>query len=487
METEEYILIRDSIEEILAYLSLHHQNEKPFAIRRKRLEIVKHTPTNLSISEIEECELLYSWIPSKIRIWDVISRELPKSKACINKLIHDKIFKYQPFTDEFGNPKEIPYLDSIYSYEYQCTLGEFLDNYLNEAKSFEFIEEVLTKIFQYFTGLRAAQEITEYAFIPLFGFYMNEEKLDISDDLSIEKITDQDIQYIYSFKDRSFVQENSDTSKLADVEFKLCGKYTYARSTNSGEETAGLIKALSYLKNKFKTAIISLRLVSESKIRPFSLFFREFPVSPFRFRYIYNIKFYHEDFEYYPYPEMFVNKFNFSNDTRISFFNIFNILTKIELKEKVKPLRIGLEKFNQSFSRLTWEDMILDYVTVLDSTLLFNSQTSNFYQLCARCSLLLSDKLGFNVFKFTQGLADLRNEIIHKGRRVEDVFKDDRKKIDNKDYSVREFIETCETLVRAVLTEYITQIDTKHDIGTINSNMEEAYFIIKSKSSNKKS
>lgn len=484
MKDEEFILIRDAIEEILTYLRLNHKNENPFAIRRKKLEIHRHSPLNLSISEKEECDLLFSYIPYKIKIWEVISRELPMSKKCINALIQDDIFGYGPFDDM---PKPYPYQEEIYQSAYGQTLGQFLKNYLDVEKSFDFNEEVLSEIYQYFNFLRQRKVVTEYAFIPLYGYSMTNERLDISDNLYIERITDEDIQYIFSFKNMNYtVQENRDRATLAKLEFKLCGTFTYEKDKELGVETSKFQKSLADFKFQLKTAIVSLRLAYDGKISPFSIFYRECPISKYHFSNIYHLRYLQSDFEYYPYPITFYH-YELNDEVKTKFLEIYQILSNSELRNNLKPLRIGLEKFNQSFSRLTWEDMILDYVTVLDSTLLYNNKTSNFYQLSARCSLLIADKLGYNIFKFTQELSSIRNEIIHNGKRIEDLFKDDKRRIDNKDCSIYEFIETARTLVRSVLTEYIFRIDSEGGIGTINKNMEEAYFIQNSKASSKKS
>ena len=470
MENEEYVFIKEATKEILNYLRLNYLDEQPFAIRRKKLKIHRHSTTNLSISEDEKYDLLFSYIPYKIKIWEVISRELPMSKKCINALIQDDIFGYGPFDDM---PKPYPYQEEIFQSAYGQTLGQFLKNYLDVEHSFDFNEEVLSEIYQYFNFLRQRKVITEFAFIPLHGFYMTDERLDISDNLYIERITDEDIQYIFSFKNANYaVQENRDDSILAQLRFKLCGTFSYERDENLGEETARFQKSLADFKFQLKTVIISLRLASAGRISPLSIFYRECPISKYRFSNIYHLRYLQSDFEYYPYQITFYH-YELNDEVRIKFMKLFQIITDENLKAKVQHLDFGLQKFSQSFSRITLEDKILDFASILDSTLLYGKK-ANFFQLEVRCALLLKGKMNINVFKFTQDLIEARNDIIHDGYNVELLFNEKQKKY--KDYTIDGFVKDGEELVRNVLLEYLIRINENKFLKEINTEIEESAF-----------
>ena len=114
--------------------------------------------------------------------------------------------------------------------------------------------------------------------------------------------------------------------------------------------------------------------------------------------------------------------------------------------------------------------------TALDSSILYDDNASNFYKLRVRCALLVKGRFKINVFKFSEYLISRRNDIIHKGKSLEESLKKDKLLIDSKQYSIGEFVGLSSQLVREILKEYLFTLRENYGIKAINNDLEQKHF-----------
>lgn len=349
MDSPTYILIKDSICEILSYLRKNHSTTEVRVRRKGKIKVNSN-----GVETYYEQEQDYFNFPFEIEIWKTISKELSISKKCINALVHQKWFdSLVYFTDETGKPIATPYMEEIYLSAYNDTLGIFFNNYLKEAKSFEFNESILIEIYSEFEKIRDSEEITEIAFITLYGFQMEENRLKLGNGIYIAKMTDFDYQYIFL---PGSTTESNDLITFTKIHYKLCCIYSYKEKNKVGEVRQKIWEQL-------QNVVIALRLTSEGSFHPFTIYTCIFPSNK---KYIFN----NSSLSVHPFESLasyspFIN-FNLTKTKMLTFSNIFKEIINPSFNDSLKPLRLGLQKFNQSFSRISYEDKILDYVTILE-------------------------------------------------------------------------------------------------------------------------
>jgi hypothetical protein len=446
----DYKIVEDAVLEIIEYLKKNHNIEEVRIWQQAKVEVGEG-----SVTHYVTLERSFGGFLSGIKIEKIIDQRLAFAKKCVNVLKQHKGFNPRVFID-----RKVPD-DEITEHTYNGTLHSILNNYFNTVQEFRIDKSILKEIYQEFDIRRNLEQTTEFAFIPLSGFNMKANRFDVSEEVYVEKMTAFDYNYIVS----PFQDAYNDMA-LMNARYKLCTKYSYPQGQMGEARKIG--------KEKLKNAITALRLTKEGVFYPIQVYFGSYPIAR---KYYFNDSFStNERFEIHA-QYIFFWQYELRSAEFDTVITLFNKLSDIGLKEKLQPLKIGIEKFNQSYSRgVNWEDKILDYVTCIDSSVLYKAGASNYYKLSVRCALLLGGKLGVDAFSFSHELTNIRHRIIHNGDKLNGIAKENIVQIGNDKYGVKEFVDQSEQMARLVLIEYLYRIQENIGVYEVNYNMEKKFF-----------
>lgn len=139
-------------------------------------------------------------------------------------------------------------------------------------------------------------------------------------------------------------------------------------------------------------------------------------------------------------------------------------------------LTLPLRRFNQSYSRSTPEDRIVDLTIALESGLFDRQERQITYKFAMRgAALLAMDKAkGWEPRKsktLLEALYDVRSGIVHSGKQLADL--DDRlKKLPDVGIPCHEFLQECENIVREILKALVRRRAKRQSKTTIVHDMK---------------
>jgi hypothetical protein len=452
-------LIKDSIEEIILYLRKNHT-----------LEEVPQYPNNKIFLEADSAKLIentqksFGGFLSKIQIWNTIEEKLPKSKHAIKEIL--KSVNLEEIYVQYGQDQKTPLIEYFRTpkFYFEVTLRPFINNYFLNVNTFEFKKSVVEEMYTEWKLQKESTEIEEIAVVPLYGFKMQFDTLHIHNDTIIEKLNDFDYQYIFDFQDSPILppSQKLELHDFIETRFKLSIRYKYRK-----EEDPKLSRF--NIHNQLKNVVIALRLLKKGTFFPMSIFTSTYPAKR---KFYFDNWFHHQDtFEINVFRSP-IQRFELHQEDLPELRTLLNIINDEKLIEELESIQVGLNKFNDTFSKSTFEEQVLSLATALDSTALYNDNNSNFYKLRVRCSYMAGGKVEFNVFKFCDYLISRRNDIIHKGQHLSKSLKEGKLVIDNRYYSIQDFIELSTQLTRVVLREYLKRIKKNCNVGAINAELE---------------
>lgn len=458
-----YDLIKEAIAEIVSYLNINYTLRDVPRLNYKKIIVESN-----SIKVVEEPQLLFTDMLLKIELGEIVEEKLPKTKMAIDFFLKyldlTKLYKSYGWLD--GQPI-IPFFSSSKFY-FDATLKVFANNYFNAVQNFEFKESIIKEIYTEWELQKQSTSIEEIAFIPLYGFNMESPLLEFPNGLTIEAMSEFDYQYIFNHQAHS-VLPSSQKLELQDflrTKFKLCKKYSYDLS-----EAPSQIREL--VNKNFKDIVIALRLIKSGQFCPVTVFTSAYSTKR---KYYFDNWHYHQNiFEVSVYRNPLMEYRLLEADIP-ELYRILGIFSDDKLKKELKALEVGLKKFNDIYSKISFEEQVLDLATALDSSILYDDNASNFYKLRVRCALLVKGRFKINVFKFSEYLISRRNDIIHKGKSLEESLKKDKLLIDSKQYSIGEFVGLSSQLVREILKEYLFTLRENYGIKAINNDLEQKHF-----------
>lgn len=177
--------------------------------------------------------------------------------------------------------------------------------------------------------------------------------------------------------------------------------------------------------------------------------------------------------DYYARP--YRDTYSFLDCDLAPFQSLFQAIRSLRQSGTLKPLEIGLRRFNQAYGRLTEEDKIIDWTIALESTLLANLSDELRYRTGVRgAALLYKHREPSQVRDFLLCLYDIRSMIVHRGM----TFLDQRilKKVEQY-FPALQFMTECQNLLRQILCEYIVRLQQGKTIQMINEDLEAQIII----------
>lgn len=395
-----------------------------------------------------------------MRFSDNLVQNLPKSCALIEFLIRNSIVKIPKITDKDNKEVVDPSFEIYGPIIFTSSIFPILQTYLVKLNSFEYdalIGESIVNNFIEFCELKTERL---HVFVPINYLASNFDEIKFDQDLSLKKMSDNDMNTVIS--SGSF-NNTANGYFLNSCKYKLFSVIEYERGKRTSPEP-------EIFKKKCKDLVLSLRLSKSGYFYPFSLIShleKDYDLDSFESNIITS-----SSFEVHP-TNIFPNQFKIDDACVSLTKTYYNILQNPDLQSKLQHLEFGLNKFNQSFTRLNKEDKILDYAICLDSTLLYGESVSNSYKLMVRGVLLLSkSKYSRAVVKETiEKLTQARNEIVHRGKHLDIIFQEPIK-IDNVLMSIPEYINHCAELTRETLVHYLNDIANNKFLKEINTNVD---------------
>lgn len=138
-----------------------------------------------------------------------------------------------------------------------------------------------------------------------------------------------------------------------------------------------------------------------------------------------------------------------------------------------KDLSVAIRRFNQSYTRRSSEDIVLDCITALESTLLAGIKDELTYRLALLGAALLSPAINpARTRNELEALYNIRSSIVHSGVRIADIPKNKSLKKYLGLFPVDNLGRDCEQLTRQVLRKYLAFCSTGMPIKNVNDFLE---------------
>ena len=131
---------------------------------------------------------------------------------------------------------------------------------------------------------------------------------------------------------------------------------------------------------------------------------------------------------------------------------------------KRTDISTALRRFNQAFSRDTYEDKLIDLAVAMEASLLAGESTELAYKAKMRgAALLAGDRDPLSTGGFINKFYDARSKIVHDGLSLAD-YCDGNQYCKDRGLNPARFIDECEDVVRAILDGFLSLLDAKPDV-----------------------
>lgn len=157
-----------------------------------------------------------------------------------------------------------------------------------------------------------------------------------------------------------------------------------------------------------------------------------------------------------------------------SLLSLIALLRSAQTSGALRGLDVGLRRFNQSYSRQSGEDRIIDLTIALESSLLADIRDELRYRLALRgASLLRGTRNPHEVHALLLGLYDARSEIVHEGKSLHELAKT-LKSLGTyfADFHPQNLAPLCEEVTRQVLKAYLARLVSDTTIKSINKTLD---------------
>ncbi len=114
-------------------------------------------------------------------------------------------------------------------------------------------------------------------------------------------------------------------------------------------------------------------------------------------------------------------------------------------------LETPLSRFSFAYSRLRVEDSVIDITIALESLLLHGTHDELKYRLSLRGAALLERDNPGKTMEFLKRLYDIRSEIVHNGKKIEEIKKNKKQLIENPETFRMEALSMCRRILLAVI------------------------------------
>lgn len=401
--------------------------------------------------------------------------DIHEAKEAGQVLLEEGILAKPNVADVQGNPVINPTLDQMWpQLSYQFIY--FIVCYLERYNSFEFVPKQFKKLYNEFEQCWTNKAVEMEFVIPLIGFYTDENKIELTENINIERFTAEDKTAFE--RGLSIKSYHYDSRDYNNSNFKISSKFV------STQENAYEVpqKVVDEFYNQVYDCLTSIRLLQQGRVGAFVMVLKT--VKP---NIIYSEHLVYPLYEFMLPPRGLV--LNLASEYYLKKENVGNLIELFRIMinngSKIKALKGALRRYNQAYSRLSYEDRIVDYTIVLENTLLFGTPYELRYKLALYGAILLAWKRNpQKIFDTLQVLYDIRSKVVHENKSLEDLFRKENSDIGK---AIRRAIEPqrpdsitlvdettrkVDQIVRDVLLEYIYILNNGIPIEQINKKME---------------
>lgn len=141
--------------------------------------------------------------------------------------------------------------------------------------------------------------------------------------------------------------------------------------------------------------------------------------------------------------------------------------------EKESNIATAIRRFNQTYTKETDEDRLIDCVIAFESTLLkeITQHESYRYRLPTRAALLLDEGSEHDreyIYRFFKKVYDARSRVVHTGQDLQD------QRIKEEELRSSEFVNKARDFLRQTILEYIDNQSEGKDVQQTNREIDEA-------------
>jgi hypothetical protein len=391
-------------------------------------------------------------LKSKIEYWRILSRQydelmkIPEAINALNVLGEEEILKTTDLSD-FRAFSEL--------------MNVLLDYF--ERNTFELIEHEIEESYKKYEEIWLLDKYECRLSIPLVGFKSDLDKINLPNGFTIEQLTSEEKTRLFPRFDPHFTFVS--IPELADCDFVLVTNF------QSEHKNPFIPTELAIEGGKCITA---LRLLSPGKTGAAGIFARSiYDCAGYNAIYSASVP----DFRL-PARRLISDHGGYHLKANMveRFLNLISILSDLQFEKQLRHLDLGLRRFNQSYSREGPEDKIIDLVIALENSLLSNVREELAYRLRIRGAVLLStNRKAEQVASSLGALYRVRSRIVHEGFRLKDIINERKQKKKIKlpsGVTWDKFYDHSEQIVREVLVEYLTRLDSNTSIDDISRSLD---------------
>lgn len=394
---------------------------------------------------------------------------LPEAKTAVQVLLEEGILKKRPVFDQAGNRIENPSFEQEYSSQ-SSNIISFLVNYIEEHQSFDFEKKKVTELYGIFERCWAEKTVNMVAIVPLIGFYSDEDTINLPDGITIERYTAEEKNaFEESLSIKSYHHDQRD---YGYTNYKIA-----IRFTSTSDNVYNLPNELfNLIYDKIEYCITALRLLHPGRLGAYVIVMKTLDLNPVFPEYtIYS----YLDFKL-PQRGLVLNlttEYYLKKEEIDELISVYLKINGYNTDKKLKVLGSALRRFNQSYSRQSYEDKIVDITVILEQTLLFGIEGELKQRLSQYGAAILGRKrdpvLTYNTLKV---LYDIRSKIVHENKSLYELIMDEksdigkgvRKVVQKPDY---EFYPLVFQITKEVLLVYLSLINMGYSMDAINQSI----------------
>lgn len=325
-------------------------------------------------------------------------------------------------------PSKIGYSSS---YWVNFVMNPILHAYVKNAGKFEFDEGVFNDLYTQIEEYYYSSELNFRAFAPLYNFRTTEKKIDLGDNLSIRKITEQEINEMWNWSKYGGFPYN----RNAILDYNFAIELLYTRKKENETTTPSL-------DDVFNKVVTALRLFKKGATG-------------------YNFISHYPD-QWMPmssvstsggqYPRLHYGlTYKLEKEEVVEFQKFWEEFKQVKLDD-YPFLNLALRRFNLAQEKAELHDKIIDYFIAFEALYLKENEFQELrYRFALRTSHLLGQDLKERkeIFSFLNKAYIIRSKIVH-GIPIGYTVK-----IAEEEMSLREFADKTEEYLRKSLLKFL--------------------------------
>lgn len=283
----------------------------------------------------------------------------------------------------------------------------------------------------------------KYIFVPLINFTMESSHLELPNGYRIEPFKSEEKELVW--KSIQWINFNSIDS-FENCQFKLS-------KVTTSDVNIDEFKEIYFI-------LTSMRLLQNQEIAAPSIFFGKEHLGEIQG----NNSSSNPEFRIpeYALRQVAVQKYNLKKEQENKLIEIINLFIDLQKSRKLKEIDTVLKWFNSSYNFEDYENKIISYAIVLESTLLFGyTKNQKSRTLALRGSILLSDSDDASMT--LKNFYTARNNIVHNGSSLDEL----------KAEKIDDFKLKIDQIIRDIIINLLMQLNQNTNLKNVIDCLEE--------------